>query len=70
MPIYEFRCKRCTSSFETIVASAKKDEPTLCPGCGSKETMRLISTFAAQIGSDSGEACGWDASASACVRPG
>ncbi|PIE71052.1 MAG: FmdB family transcriptional regulator [Deltaproteobacteria bacterium] len=40
MPIYEFTCQDCGSTFETLVM--KNDEPT-CKSCGSTKVSRLMS---------------------------
>lgn len=46
MPIYEYRCKSCDQTFETL-RGMRDDSPAACPGCGGAETMRLLSLFAA-----------------------
>ncbi|RKX68756.1 zinc ribbon domain-containing protein [candidate division WOR-3 bacterium] len=43
MPIYEFRCSRCTKRFECLVLSPS--EPIRCPECGSDKVEKLFSTF-------------------------
>jgi putative FmdB family regulatory protein len=67
MPIYEYRCKSCQQSFETLRGFSQKDELTPCPMCGTPTKTRLLSLTAA---TSHGESCGWDAGANACVRPG
>jgi len=47
MPIYEFKCKSCRNQFETMRPFSRKDEPEACPACGSAETSRQLSMFAA-----------------------
>ncbi|MFZ5570118.1 MAG: FmdB family zinc ribbon protein [Thermodesulfobacteriota bacterium] len=44
MPIYEFRCLKCSDIFEIIVL--KPDEPVemKCPKCQSDEFERIMST--------------------------
>ena len=69
MPIYEYRCKSCERSFETLRSFSQKDEPTNCPSCGTTTKMRLLSLTAAISHGEGGD-CGWDASANACARPG
>ncbi|MBL8235041.1 MAG: zinc ribbon domain-containing protein, partial [Bryobacterales bacterium] len=46
MPIYEYRCQKCGSSFEKLRRFAEADEPIECPQCGSKTRDRLMSAFA------------------------
>ena len=71
MPIYEYRCKSCERSFETLRGFSQKDEPTACPACGTPTQTRLLSVIAATShGESDGGDCGWDAGAAACVRPG
>ena len=41
MPIYEYRCKRCSSRFEFLVL--RRQEPTSCSSCGGPEIERLLS---------------------------
>lgn len=43
MPIYEYRCRHCDSSFEEIVLS--RDEAIACPTCASAEVERELSVF-------------------------
>ncbi len=45
MPIFEYRCKECGTTFEALVFSSNSDEIE-CEKCGSKETEKLMSTFA------------------------
>jgi len=47
MPIYEFRCKKCGHTFETL-ASINEDGSTLeCPECGEASPEKLLSIFSA-----------------------
>jgi len=40
MPMYDFECKACGHTFETV---AKVDELPACPECQSADVSRLIS---------------------------
>jgi putative FmdB family regulatory protein len=42
MPIFEYHCKECDESFETIVLG---DQEVLCPLCTGKNITKLLSTF-------------------------
>ncbi len=42
MPIFDFRCKQCGTTFEELLRSAADDAAIVCPGCGSGESERLI----------------------------
>ncbi len=67
MPLYEFECVECHSSFEELVrVSAAADEPA-CPTCGSRQVRRKVSTFASKI---SGGGSRVSASASSCSTGG
>jgi len=47
MPIYEYSCTACNNRFQRLVrASARPEEATSCPKCGSTEVERRHSTFA------------------------
>lgn len=70
MPIYEYRCKLCEKRFELLRGFGQKDATAACPACGSEQTRRELSVFAAPTGGDDGGACGWSESAAACLRPG
>jgi putative FmdB family regulatory protein len=45
MPIYEFHCTDCDSSFETLVR-AGHDEDAQCPSCNGAHLSRELSVFA------------------------
>ena len=42
MPIYEYRCKKCDSTFEVLLNASDK-EPAKCDECGSKRIGRIMS---------------------------
>ena len=41
MPIYEYKCQKCDTSFEYLVMGGK--DPDACPKCKSKKINRLMS---------------------------
>jgi putative FmdB family regulatory protein len=45
MPIYEFRCKQCDSTFEKLFTPSQQKQPTSCPECRSREVIQLFSVF-------------------------
>jgi len=47
MPMFEYACKDCTATFETLVRGAETPE---CPSCHSQSLERRLSTFAAHTG--------------------
>lgn len=51
MPLYEYICQQCQKRFDALRPMSKADDAIACPHCGSTETRRAISLFAA-IGSE------------------
>src|SRR5258706_714310 len=47
MPIYEYNCRKCESKFEKLVKNTAAAEDAICPECGSKDTAKALSVFAA-----------------------
>jgi putative FmdB family regulatory protein len=47
MPIYEYACRACDTSFEAIVIRASDEAEVECPGCRSRKVKRQISRPAA-----------------------
>jgi len=47
MPIYEYRCADCEKKFEKRRRMSQADDEIACPECGSKQTSRGLSMFAA-----------------------
>jgi len=58
MPLFEYRCKKC-GHVTTFLESAATRKAHACERCGSKQTEKIFSTFAAKSGesSSSGSAC-------------
>jgi putative FmdB family regulatory protein len=46
MPIFEYVCEECGSSFEKLVRRAGGDA-VACPSCGTQRLKQQFSTFAA-----------------------
>lgn len=57
MPLYEYECEECGERFETLVSAGRKDETKACPGCGSRETARVPSTFSVGSAKAASESC-------------
>ena len=55
MPIYEYRCEDCESSFETLVRPGH-DEDAQCPSCHGDHLNREMSVFAQHGGGDGASA--------------
>lgn len=65
MPMYEYFCDDCNRTTEVLRRMDEADEPIDCEGCGSTQTRRTQSVFAAASGST-----GADPSTSPCGRCG
>ena len=57
MPIYEYRCQDCGTSFEKLVRSSDTGGP-LCPSCGTAHLKQEFSVFAARANSKPAPAAG------------
>ncbi|MCX5777226.1 MAG: zinc ribbon domain-containing protein [Candidatus Firestonebacteria bacterium] len=44
MPLYEFSCKKCGKAFEELLYNSGL-AGVVCPGCGSKKTVKKLSVF-------------------------
>ena len=60
MPIYEYRCSKCSKQFEMIHGVSEKDLRIACPKCGATKPERVISTFSCggAKGTDGGPSSG------------
>jgi len=56
MPLYEYACEDCGTSFEQLVSARDRDNGAQCPECGSSNAKRLISSFAIGKSSATGSA--------------
>ncbi|MDA2967988.1 MAG: zinc ribbon domain-containing protein [Actinomycetota bacterium] len=52
MPLYDFRCKTCETTFEVRRPMAEASDPATCPQ-GHENAVRLLSVFAS-AGTSSG----------------
>jgi putative FmdB family regulatory protein len=57
MPLFEYKCSKCSTKFEVLHKSINNIESVECPECHSKEINKLLSSFSAagfkNTGSDS-----------------
>jgi putative FmdB family regulatory protein len=68
MPIYEYRCEKCSAKFDVLTSFAERDRAQVCPTCESTRTRVLVSSFASlglsegapslDIGAGGGGCCG------------
>ncbi len=57
MPIYEFKCRDCGKTMETICRMGEDGSNLACPHCGGKNLQKLLSRFSAP-GVAGGKSCG------------
>lgn len=62
MPIYEYRCAKCTKTFE-VFQKMSDAPPAKCELCGSKKVSRLVSQTTFQLKGDGWYASGYAKSA-------
>ncbi|MBI3361955.1 MAG: zinc ribbon domain-containing protein [Chloroflexi bacterium] len=64
MPLYEYYCSDCRTTFDTLRSMDKADAPITCEKCESRHTARVLSVFFAHgegkpvAGASGGCACG------------
>jgi len=54
MPIYEFKCSKCSEFFELLLMNSNDEKELKCPKCGSDAFERVISTTNFAMGGSSG----------------
>jgi putative FmdB family regulatory protein len=59
MPIYEFECLACGHTASHVVLGSQQITQPDCPGCGSSNTRRVMSSFAV-IESETARLSGFD----------
>ena len=47
MALYEYKCAECEEHFDLMRPMSQADKPARCPECGSEESRRVITNFAA-----------------------
>lgn len=50
MPIFEYQCAECRTTFERLVFASSSTATPVCPHCHSTQTAKRFSTFSAQTG--------------------
>ncbi|MBE0695394.1 MAG: zinc ribbon domain-containing protein [Anaerolineaceae bacterium] len=56
MPIYEYHCKSCNSTFEKMIRWSEADRSPVCPNCQAQDTQKKLSNFASIGNQSSGSA--------------
>ncbi len=46
MPIYEYRCQKCSKRYSLLTLRVSEKAAPQCPNCGSPSATRLLSRFA------------------------
>ena len=64
MPIYEYQCRDCETSFEELILRASDAQAVVCPDCGGSHNERLLSS--ASVSSSKTSASG----AAGCIPRG
>ncbi|RLB17113.1 MAG: hypothetical protein DRG82_07445 [Deltaproteobacteria bacterium] len=49
MPIYEYRCLECGTTFQQLILHKREEEQLCCPDCGEKKLQKLISRVAYHV---------------------
>jgi putative FmdB family regulatory protein len=68
MPIYEFQCDACGEPFEELFRSARERRRPHCPGCGSGNVHKKLSTFAMTGDGEDGASGGASGGCGSCSR--
>lgn len=45
MPIYEYECNNCNTTFESVRSISDDDKDLKCPICGSSSVKKILSVF-------------------------
>lgn len=57
MPIFEYQCSKCGHVTSFLEKATDGRIPHTCEKCGSNETEKIFSTFAARSGKASSSSC-------------
>lgn len=70
MPIFEYTCEDCGTSFEKLVRRSQASE-VACPSCGQEHLKQELSTFAARAtGGESAAPIMGGCASGMCQTPG
>jgi len=53
MPIFEYACAECATTFERLTLQPQSVVQPPCPRCGSTQTTKVFSTFSTQASAGS-----------------
>lgn len=66
MPLVEYVCLDCSTSFEILTGVTQDSEEAICPECGAKHVERSLSVFAAKSHGGDSPGTGFTPAASRC----
>lgn len=69
MPIYDYRCKECSTTYDVFHKVREIEEDIVCPACGSTGHVRLLSAPNVATG-NSGSRDFASADVGSCETPG
>jgi len=49
MPIYEYKCSKCSRLFSVLQRTGASEKDTVCPDCGSNSVKKLLSAFSCSV---------------------
>ena len=55
MPIYEYKCRKCSAKFDILKDIGATNEGITCPKCGAKKPVKQFSVFSSSGGADNSE---------------
>lgn len=72
MPMYEFDCVDCHTTFEELVLAGSGQTEIACPACASRQVSRRLSAFAVGAASSFGSShsASGDPAGSSCATGG
>jgi putative FmdB family regulatory protein len=59
MPIYTYKCSKCSQTFDRLEGVTYKEEELKCPKCGNKKVEKQFSAFSVgkSLGRSSAPSC-------------
>ena len=64
MPIFEYKCEKCNTTFEKLVPNS--DSKVICTKCGSKKVKKQLSSFSAKVNEGGKGSCSISDCGSCC----
>jgi putative FmdB family regulatory protein len=70
MPIYDYLCKDCNSTYDVFHKVREIEEDIVCPSCNSRKHTRLLSAPNVAVGGSATSSNADFSSAPSCDTPG